>query len=101
MPTSHPVPLAIELQASELHVNGKLTDECGEGHVFRGWLRLLTLLEAARLRSLTLEGHPTERCDPAHRRSSTAASAGETPRNELCVERITEAGCSTPTCTAR
>jgi hypothetical protein len=57
MPTSRPVPLEIELRASDLHVTGKLTDERGERHAFSSWLHLLTLLEAARLRSLSSGGH--------------------------------------------
>ena len=52
MLTSRPVRLAIELQAAERRVTGRLTDECGERHPFGSWLQLLTLLEAARLRSL-------------------------------------------------
>jgi hypothetical protein len=52
MPTSRPVPLAIELQATDRRVSGKLTDERGERHGFSTWLHLLTLLERARLRSL-------------------------------------------------
>jgi hypothetical protein len=64
MPTSRPVPLEIELQASDLRVTGKLTDERGKRHVFSTWLHLLTLLEAARLRSLSSDGHQMQ---PPHR----------------------------------
>jgi hypothetical protein len=52
MPTSRPVRLAIELQAADQRVSGGLTDERDERHSFGNWLELLTLLEAARLRSL-------------------------------------------------
>jgi len=55
MPTSRPVALAIELQAADRRVAGRLTDERGERHPFGSWLDLLTLLEAARLRSLVLD----------------------------------------------
>jgi hypothetical protein len=52
MPTSRPVRLAIELQAADQRLSGGLTDERDERHSFGNWLELLTLLEAARLRSL-------------------------------------------------
>jgi hypothetical protein len=56
MPSSRSIRLAIELQAADQRVTGRLTDERGERHAFGNWLVLLTLLEAARLRSLALDG---------------------------------------------
>jgi hypothetical protein len=59
MPTSRPVRLALELQAAGRRVTGTLTDERCERHPFGNWLQLLTLLEAARLRSLSSDDHQT------------------------------------------
>jgi hypothetical protein len=56
MPTSRPVRLGIELRAADQRVTGRLTDERGGRHRFGNWLDLLTLLEAARLRSLAPDG---------------------------------------------
>jgi hypothetical protein len=61
MTTSRPVGLAIELEAADRRVTGKVTDERGERHPFGSWLELLTLLEAARLRSLAPDGTQTQR----------------------------------------
>lgn len=64
MPTSRPVRLAIELQAADQRVSGRVTDERDERHSFGNWLELLTLLEAARLRSLASDAarpHPQPR----------------------------------------
>ena len=43
--------LALELRPAGAHLAGSLVDECGEEHAFTGWLGLLTLLEAARVRA--------------------------------------------------
>jgi hypothetical protein len=64
MPTSRPVQLAIELHAVDQRVSGRLTDERDERHPFGNWLELLTLLEAARLRSLASD---TARSQPQPR----------------------------------
>jgi len=67
MPTSRPVRLAIELQAADRRVTGRLTDECGERHPFGSWLQLLTLLEAARLRSFASDGPENQPPQPGER----------------------------------
>jgi hypothetical protein len=64
MSVSRPVRLAVELQASDRSVIGELTDEHGERRPFDNWLQLLTLLEAARLRSLPADGHHTSHSIP-------------------------------------
>ena len=49
----HPAPsvfLALELRPAGAALAGSLYDECGDEHAFDGWLSLLTLLEAARVR---------------------------------------------------
>ncbi len=43
--------LAIELRADGPALSGALYDERGDAHAFTGWLGLLTLLEAARVRA--------------------------------------------------
>ena len=43
--------LMLELQSDGAGVAGSIYDELGDQHSFTGWLGLLTLLEAARLRS--------------------------------------------------
>jgi hypothetical protein len=43
--------LTLELRAQQNSVAGSLRDEIGGHHRFAGWLDLLTLLEAARLRT--------------------------------------------------
>jgi len=43
--------LALELHDSKAGIAGRLYDEHGAEHAFAGWLRLLTLLEAARTRA--------------------------------------------------
>jgi hypothetical protein len=43
--------LALELRPSGAALHGALYDERGTEHEFTGWLGLLTLLEAARLRA--------------------------------------------------
>ena len=43
--------LPLELQPQQDSVAGSLRDEIGGHHRFAGWLDLLTLLEAARLRT--------------------------------------------------
>jgi hypothetical protein len=52
-PDDQPAPLrlALELRGDGAGVAGSLRDELGARHPFTGWLGLLTLLEAARLRS--------------------------------------------------
>jgi hypothetical protein len=42
--------LTLELDSDEAGRTGRLCDELGVEHRFSGWLGLLTLLEAARLR---------------------------------------------------
>ena len=74
MPTSQPVRLAIELQAADRRVTGRLTDEHGERHPFGNWLALLTLLEAARLRSLASDGGQTQPPQPSPRRAGRGAT---------------------------
>jgi hypothetical protein len=46
-----PPRLTLELRSEGAGVAGSLYDEHGAQHRFTGWLGLLTLLEAARLRS--------------------------------------------------
>jgi hypothetical protein len=46
-----PLRLSIELRPSGAGLRGSLYDEGGTEHEFAGWLGLLTLLEAARLRA--------------------------------------------------
>lgn len=74
MPTSRPVRLAIELQAADQRVSGRLTDERGERHPFGNWLGLLTLLEAARLRSLSSCSAQTQPPQPSARRAGRGAT---------------------------
>jgi hypothetical protein len=74
MPTSRPVRLAIELEAADRRVTGTLTDERGEPHAFGNWLDLLTLLEAARLRSLAPAGTQTQPPEPRVRRAGRGAT---------------------------
>jgi hypothetical protein len=45
-----PLQLTLELRPQPNTVAGSLRDEIGGHHPFAGWLDLLTLLEAARLR---------------------------------------------------
>lgn len=45
------VRLSLELRPAGAHVAGSLVDERGLEHAFTGWLGLLTLLEAARVRA--------------------------------------------------
>ena len=73
MPTSRPVRLTIELEAADRRVTGTLTDERGEPHAFGNWLDLLTLLEAARLRSLASDGTQTQPPEPRVRRAGRGA----------------------------
>ena len=46
-----PLWLALELRAEGAGIAGSVRDELGAEHPFTGWLELLSLLEAARLRS--------------------------------------------------
>ena len=49
----HPPPsvrLSLELRPAGAALSGSLYDERGDEHAFVGWLGLLTLLEAARVR---------------------------------------------------
>jgi hypothetical protein len=46
-----PLRLSLELRPSGAGLCGSLCDEAGTEHEFAGWLGLLTLLEAARLRA--------------------------------------------------
>jgi hypothetical protein len=48
--------LTLELQPQQESVAGSLRDEIGGHHRFAGWLDLLTLLEAARLRTQDRDG---------------------------------------------
>ena len=47
----HPLRLSLELRAQGVALSGSLYDEHGDEHAFSGWLGLLTLLEAARVRA--------------------------------------------------
>ena len=49
--TPQPLRLSLELRPSGAALSGSLCDEGGTEHEFTGWLGLLTLLEAARLRA--------------------------------------------------
>jgi hypothetical protein len=73
MPTSRSVRLAIELQAADQRVTGRVTDERGERHAFGNWLDLLTPLEAARLRSLAFDGLQAQLPQPRSRRGGRGA----------------------------
>jgi hypothetical protein len=73
MATSRAVRLAIELQAVDRRVAGRLTDERGE-HPFGSWLDLLTLLEAARLRSLVLDRPQAQPLQTNSRRAGRGAT---------------------------
>ncbi|MDQ3741599.1 MAG: hypothetical protein M3320_06000 [Actinomycetota bacterium] len=46
-----PLRLSLELRPEGLALSGSLFDEHGDEHAFSGWLGLLTLLEAARVRA--------------------------------------------------
>jgi hypothetical protein len=46
-----PLRLSLELHPCGGGFAGSLIDERGDAHVFAGWLGLLTLLEAARVRA--------------------------------------------------
>lgn len=46
-----PLRLSLELRPSGAALCGSVYDEAGAEHEFTGWLGLLTLLEAARLRA--------------------------------------------------
>ena len=46
-----PLRLSLELRPQGIALSGSLYDEHGEEHAFSGWLGLLTLLEAARVRA--------------------------------------------------
>jgi hypothetical protein len=72
MSVSHPLRLAIELQASDRSVIGELTDERGERHPFGNLLQLLTLLEVARLRLLPADGHQSSQATPRAALSGSA-----------------------------
>ena len=48
--------LTLELRPQQESVAGSLRDEIGGHHRFAGWLDLLTLLEAARLRTQDRDG---------------------------------------------
>jgi hypothetical protein len=74
MATSRPVRLAIELQAADRRVAGRLTDERGKPHGFGSWLDLLTLLEAARLRSLAFDGLQARLPQTSSRRGGRGAT---------------------------
>jgi hypothetical protein len=43
--------LALELRSEGAGIAGSVRDELGAEHPFTGWLELLSLLEAARIRS--------------------------------------------------
>ncbi len=46
-----PLRLSLELRPAGVALSGSLFDEHGDEHAFSGWLGLLTLLEAARVRA--------------------------------------------------
>ena len=46
-----PLCLSLELRPCGAALAGSLRDERGEEHAFTGWLGLITLLEAARVRA--------------------------------------------------
>ena len=50
-PDPQPLRLSLELRPSGAALRGSLYDEGGTEHEFTGWLGLLTLLEAARVRA--------------------------------------------------
>ncbi|HEX8123776.1 MAG TPA: hypothetical protein VF549_21175 [Solirubrobacteraceae bacterium] len=50
-----PLRLSLELHPCGAGLAGSLVDESGDAHVFAGWLGLLTLLEAARVRAEPIE----------------------------------------------
>ena len=54
-----PLRLTLELRPDGAGMAGSLCDELGGQHPFSGWLGLLTLLEAARLRSQVRPGRQT------------------------------------------
>ena len=54
-----PLQLTLELRPEGAGTAGSLCDELGGQHPFTGWLGLLTLLEAARLRSQVRRGRQT------------------------------------------
>ena len=86
MPTSRPVRLAIELQAADQRVSGR-SQTSGRAASFGNWLELLTLLEAARLRSLSPDcARPIHNpvhaggAAPLERKEATNASLHDDPR---------------------
>src|SRR5262245_65452248 len=75
-----PLRLTLELRPDGAGIAGSLCDELGSQHPFTGWLGLLTLLEAARLRSQVRRAGQPAPPAPPHRSKAPRHRTEEAPR---------------------